>query len=196
VGLEDWSDARPAELSGGMKQRVGLARALATDADVLLMDEPFSALDPLIRRDMQDLLAGLRRELGKTIVFITHDLNEAMRLGDRILILRDGRTVQLGTRSELLSAPADGYVEDFVADVDRSRVLTAADALDPETDAADGRRDGAVSADRPLVDLVPVLAGREEPVAVVGSDGQPLGAVSRRSLLEALAPATRTATHA
>ncbi len=129
VGLGDRGDAYPDELSGGMKQRVGLARALATDADVLLMDEPFSALDPLIRRDMQDLLLKLHAELQKTIVFITHDLNEAMRIGDRILLMKDGAVVQLGTGPEILSSPADDYVTDFVADVDRTRVLTAADVM-------------------------------------------------------------------
>jgi glycine betaine/proline transport system ATP-binding protein len=129
VGLLDRADAKPGQLSGGMKQRVGLARALAADTDVLLMDEPFSALDPLIRRDMQDLLVRLQSDLHKTIIFITHDLNEAMRLGDRILLLKDGRTVQLGTGPEIISAPADEYVADFVSDVDRSRVLTAADVL-------------------------------------------------------------------
>ena len=125
VGLADRIDAYPHELSGGMQQRVGLARGLATEADVLLMDEPFSALDPLIRRDMQDLLAGLQAELQRTIVFITHDLNEAMRLGDRICVLKDGRVVQVGTGPEIIHDPADRYVADFVADVDRSRVLTA-----------------------------------------------------------------------
>ncbi len=129
VGLGDQGDAYPAQLSGGMKQRVGLARALATDSDVLLMDEPYSALDPLIRRDMQELLLRLQSELHKTVVFITHDLNEAMRLGDRILLLKDGRVVQLGTGPEIVSAPADSYVADFVSDVDRSRVLTAADLV-------------------------------------------------------------------
>jgi glycine betaine/proline transport system ATP-binding protein len=112
-----------------MQQRVGLARALASDTDVLLMDEPFSALDPLIRRDMQALLIQLQKELRKTIIFITHDLNEAMRLGDRILLLKDGRKVQLGTGPEILARPADDYVADFVSDVDRSRVLTAEDVL-------------------------------------------------------------------
>ncbi|HYH29025.1 MAG TPA: glycine betaine/L-proline ABC transporter ATP-binding protein [Pseudonocardia sp.] len=129
VGLGDRGDALPDQLSGGMKQRVGLARALASDTDVLLMDEPFSALDPLIRRDMQALLIQLQKELRKTIVFITHDLNEAMRLGDRILLLKDGRLVQLGTGPEILSAPADDYVADFVSDVDRTRVLTAEDVI-------------------------------------------------------------------
>ncbi|PWW22291.1 glycine betaine/proline transport system ATP-binding protein [Geodermatophilus normandii] len=129
VGLLERADARPDQLSGGMRQRVGLARALAADSEVLLMDEPFSALDPLIRRDMQDLLERLQSELSKTIVFITHDLNEAMRLGDRILMLKDGRTVQLGTGPEIISAPADDYVADFTSDVDRTRVLTAGDLL-------------------------------------------------------------------
>jgi glycine betaine/proline transport system ATP-binding protein len=127
VGLAERADARPSALSGGMRQRVGLARALATDADIMLMDEPFSALDPLIRRDMQDLVLKLQVELKKTIIFITHDLNEAMRLGERILILKDGKSVQLGSAPEILSTPADQYVADFVADVDRSRVLTAGD---------------------------------------------------------------------
>jgi glycine betaine/proline transport system ATP-binding protein len=129
VGLADRANARPGALSGGMRQRVGLARALATDADVMLMDEPFSALDPLIRRDMQDLVLKLQADLNRTMVFITHDLNEAMRLGDRILILRDGKSVQLGSGLEILSTPADQYVADFVSEVDRSRVLTAGDLV-------------------------------------------------------------------
>jgi glycine betaine/proline transport system ATP-binding protein len=125
VGLSGWGGSYPRNLSGGMQQRVGLARGLATDAPILLMDEPFSALDPLIRRDMQDLLAELQRELQRTIVFITHDLNEAMRLGDRIAVLRDGAIVQVGTGAEIIAEPANEYVADFVADVDRSRVITA-----------------------------------------------------------------------
>ncbi|MEX0868422.1 MAG: glycine betaine/L-proline ABC transporter ATP-binding protein [Nitriliruptoraceae bacterium] len=129
VGLGDRVDAYPHELSGGMQQRVGLARGLATEADILLMDEPFSALDPLIRRDMQDLLAELQAELNRTIVFITHDLNEAMRLGDRICVLKDGRVVQVGTGAEIIDNPANQYVADFVSDVDRSRVLTAVHAM-------------------------------------------------------------------
>jgi glycine betaine/proline transport system ATP-binding protein len=131
VGLDDWGAARPDQLSGGMKQRVGLARALASDAPVLLMDEAFSALDPLIRREMQDQLLALQSRLGKTIVFITHDLNEAMRLGDRVAILRDGRLVQLGTPESILAAPADDYVARFLADVDRTRVFTAEDVMSP-----------------------------------------------------------------
>lgn len=129
VGLGDRGDAYPDQLSGGQRQRVGLARALATDAEILLMDEPFSALDPLIRRDMQDLLLNLQRDLRRTIIFVTHDLNEAMRLGDRIMVMRDGRVVQLGTASEILHTPSSDYVRDFVSDVDRSRVLTAREIM-------------------------------------------------------------------
>ncbi len=131
VGLEDWADNYPDELSGGMQQRVGIARAFATGTDILLMDEAFSALDPLIRREMQQQLVELQEELGKTIVFITHDLNEAMFLGDRIAVMRDGRIVQIGTPNEILKDPANDYVAQFVEDVDRGRVLTAADVMEP-----------------------------------------------------------------
>ena len=129
VGLGQWADSLPHELSGGMRQRVGLARALAADTDILLMDEAFSALDPLIRREMQDQLLELQQTLGKTIVFITHDLNEAMYLGDRIAVMRDGRVVQVGTSEQILSNPADDYVAQFIADVDRTRVLTASSVM-------------------------------------------------------------------
>ncbi|MQA02303.1 MAG: betaine/proline/choline family ABC transporter ATP-binding protein [Streptosporangiales bacterium] len=126
VGLAHRMDAYPHELSGGQQQRIGLARALATEADILLMDEPFSALDPLIRRDMQDLLLELQGEVRKTVLFVTHDLNEAMRIGDRIMVMKDGGVVQLGTGPEIIAEPATEYVRDFVSDVDRTRVLTAA----------------------------------------------------------------------
>ncbi|WP_084074916.1 glycine betaine/L-proline ABC transporter ATP-binding protein [Demequina sp. NBRC 110052] len=125
VGLAGWEDKVPSQLSGGMQQRVGLARALAADTEVLLMDEAFSALDPLIRREMQEQLLELQSTLGKTIIFITHDLNEAMFLGDRIAVMRDGRIVQIGSPEDILTDPANEYVEQFVADVDRTRVLTA-----------------------------------------------------------------------
>ena len=131
VGLEGWGGYKPDELSGGMRQRVGLARALAAETDILLMDEAFSALDPLIRREMQDQLIDLQGKLGKTILFITHDLNEAMRLGDRIAMMRDGRVEQVGTAEEILRDPASDYVSRFVADVDRTRVLTAGSIAEP-----------------------------------------------------------------
>ena len=130
TGLEGWEDNLPSELSGGMQQRVGLARALAAGTDVLLMDEAFSALDPLIRREMQDQLVELQEQLGKTILFITHDLNEAMRLGDRIAMMRSGQIVQIGTAEQILTDPANDYVAQFVHDVDRSRVLTAASVME------------------------------------------------------------------
>lgn len=131
VGLDAWADAKPDELSGGMQQRVGIARALAAETDVLLMDEAFSALDPLIRREMQEQLVDLQQRLGKTIVFITHDLNEAMFLGDRIAVMRDGRIVQIGSPEEILTDPANDYVAQFVQDVDRARVLTASSVMEP-----------------------------------------------------------------
>lgn len=125
VGLADYIDQYPDQLSGGMQQRVGLARALANDPEVLLMDEAFSALDPLIRKDMQDELIDLQQKMQKTIIFITHDLDEALRLGDRIALMRDGAIVQIGTPEEILVHPANDYVERFVQDVDRSKVLVA-----------------------------------------------------------------------
>lgn len=131
VGLNGWADSLPSELSGGMQQRVGLARAFAADTQILLMDEAFSALDPLIRREMQELLVELQQELGKTIIFITHDLNEAMFLGDRIAVMRDGRIMQLVTPNDILTDPANDYVAQFVQDVDRARVLTAGDVMEP-----------------------------------------------------------------
>ena len=143
VGLEGWGDKLPSALSGGMQQRVGIARALAADTDILLMDEAFSALDPLIRREMQEQLLDLQRTLKKTIVFITHDLNEAMFLGDRIAVMRDGRIVQIGTPEDILTDPANDYVEQFVQDVDRARVLTAGNVMErprPRVDASAGPR--------------------------------------------------------
>jgi glycine betaine/proline transport system ATP-binding protein len=124
VGLSGYENNFPDELSGGMQQRVGLARALAADPDILMFDEPFSALDPLIRRDMQNEVIRLHHEVGKTMVFITHDLAEALKLGDRILIMRDGEIVQIGTPDEVVGAPADDYVRDFTSDVPKSHVLT------------------------------------------------------------------------
>ncbi|MBA5221409.1 glycine betaine/L-proline ABC transporter ATP-binding protein [Streptomyces griseoaurantiacus] len=173
-GLAGWESSWPDELSGGMQQRVGLARALATDADLLLMDESFSALDPLIRRDMQDQLLELQKTLKKTIVFITHDLNEAMRLGDRIAVMRDGRIVQTGTAEDILLRPADDYVASFTKDVDRSRVLTAESVMDTEVrgDEADC---GCETADpaTPFTQLCALSARLSHPVAVVaGGEGE------------------------
>jgi glycine betaine/proline transport system ATP-binding protein len=143
VGLEGWEDALPGQLSGGMQQRVGLARALAVDPDILLMDEAFSALDPLIRRDMQQELVALQSEMHKTIIFITHDLDEALFLGNRIVLMKDARIEQIGTAEEILSSPATPYVERFVEEVDKSKVLTVSAVMQrPRTVAypADGPR--------------------------------------------------------
>ncbi len=129
VGLEGWESKYPDELSGGMKQRVGLARALANDADILLMDEAFSALDPLIREEMQDELLALQSKMNKTIIFITHDLNEALKLGDQIAFLRDGELIQVGTPEEITTNPVNDYVEKFVRGVDMSKILTAKDVM-------------------------------------------------------------------
>ncbi|MGA0359496.1 MAG: quaternary amine ABC transporter ATP-binding protein [Ilumatobacteraceae bacterium] len=129
VGLEPYASSMPSQLSGGMQQRVGLARALASDPDILLMDEAFSALDPLIRRQMQDEMMAIQKKLRKTILFITHDLNEALRIGDRVCIMRGGRIVQIGTPEEILTKPATGYVAEFVQDVDQGRVILVSDVM-------------------------------------------------------------------
>ncbi|MEU8542779.1 betaine/proline/choline family ABC transporter ATP-binding protein [Streptomyces sp. NPDC048717] len=193
-GLAGWEKSWPDELSGGMQQRVGLARALATDADLLLMDESFSALDPLIRRDMQDQLLVLQRKLKKTIVFITHDLNEAMRLGDRIAVMRDGRIVQLGTAEDILVRPANDYVASFIQDVDRTRVLTAGAVMtDGTVSAADCPADcacQAVGPDTVLAELCAISARAPHPVVVRDEDGSALGVVPQEKLLAAMGSLT------
>ncbi|MGW0996141.1 quaternary amine ABC transporter ATP-binding protein [Streptomyces sp. NPDC002520] len=183
-GLAGWEKSWPDELSGGMQQRVGLARALATDADLLLMDESFSALDPLIRRDMQDQLLELQKKLKKTIVFITHDLNEAMRLGDRIAVMRDGRIVQNGTAEDILLRPENDYVASFIQDVDRSRVLTAAAVMDTEVDGDEADcRCATAGPDMPFTELCALSARLSHPVAVVDADGGLVGVVPRQRLV-------------
>ena len=142
VGLKGWEDSYPAQLSGGMQQRVGLARALALDPEVLLMDEAFSALDPLIRRDMQDELIKLQDKMHKTIIFISHDLDEAIKLGDRIILMKDGFIVQEGTAEEILTNPATRYVEKFVEDVDLSKVITAGYVMKNPEEVASLTHDG------------------------------------------------------
>jgi glycine betaine/proline transport system ATP-binding protein len=186
VGLEDVESSFPDQLSGGMQQRVGVARAFVANPAVMLYDEPFSALDPLIRRDMQDEVMRLQRETGKTMVFITHDLPEALRLGDRIAIMRDGEIVQLGTGEELVGSPADDYVQNFVRDVPRSHVLTLRWIMrDPAPgESTDGAR---LPLGTTVRDAVPVLASSEQPVAAVDADGRVLGLVDRVAVLRAIA---------
>jgi glycine betaine/proline transport system ATP-binding protein len=184
VGLEDAASQFPDELSGGMQQRVGLARAFAVDPKVLLYDEPFSALDPLIRRDMQDEVIRLQQDTGTTTVFITHDLPEALRLGDRIAIMRDGRIVQLGTPEELVGSPADEYVANFVRDIPRSHVLTLRWIM---REAHPGEEDG------PRLDVattvrhaVPVIASSDRPCCAVDGD-RVVGVVDKAAVLQAIA---------
>ena len=169
VGLAQYSDSYPNQLSGGMQQRVGLARGLAAEPQVLLMDEPFGALDPLIRRDMQDELLELQRSLGKTIVFITHDLNEALILGDKIAIMKGGRFVQVGTAEEIVGSPADAYVEAFTKDIDRSRVFPAqrvAKSADPIQKSDLGAEAALAAMDRLGRDAIYVVDGGK-PVGVL-----------------------------
>jgi glycine betaine/proline transport system ATP-binding protein len=161
VGLKGYENSYPDQLSGGMQQRVGLARALAGDPDLLLFDEPFSALDPLIRRDMQNEVIRLHHELGKTMVFITHDLAEALKLGDRILIMRDGEIVQIGAPDEVVGAPADDYVREFVSDVPKSHVLTLRWVMRPISEEA--------GADAPVLQSNVVV--REAARAVLAAQG-------------------------
>jgi glycine betaine/proline transport system ATP-binding protein len=150
VGLKGWEDSYPDQLSGGMQQRVGLARALALDADVMLMDEAFSALDPLIRRDMQDELLELQDKVQKTIVFISHDLDEAIKLGDRIVLMKDGMIVQVGTAEEILTNPANEYVAKFVEDVDMTKVITAENIMKKSETIAYYKTDGPKAALRKM----------------------------------------------
>jgi glycine betaine/proline transport system ATP-binding protein len=184
VGLGGWGNAFPEELSGGMQQRVGLGRALANDPEILLFDEPFSALDPLIRRDMQDQVIALQRDLRKTMIFITHDLAEALKLGDRIAIMKDGRFVQVGTPEEVVAHPADDYVADFTRDVPRAHVLTARAIMRPVN--GDGSGDGpSVAADTIVQALIPMVAAEDRTIRVL-DDGAVVGVVDRNAVMSAL----------
>ena len=184
VGLQDFADRYPGELSGGMQQRVGLGRALATDPDILLMDEAFSALDPLIRYDMQNMLLDLQTELKKTIVFITHDLDEALRIGDNVAILRDGSMVQQGRPQDIVLTPADDYVADFVKDVNRGKLVRVESIMKP----------GTTCASAPAIPLGTRLEraalALSEAAADLGKvtdrDGTALGTVSQLDLLDAM----------
>ena len=185
VGLKGWEAHYPRQLSGGMQQRVGLARALAVDPDILLFDEPFSALDPLIRREMQDELLRLQATLRKTSVFITHDFAEALKLGDRIAIMRDGQFVQVGTPQELVLNPKNDYVRAFIKDAPRAKVLTAGDVMGPCP--AGFRANGRVTpAESRLESVMPMLVESDEPVAVL-ANGQAVGLLDRVTMIRALA---------
>jgi glycine betaine/proline transport system ATP-binding protein len=169
VGLTGNESSYPDQLSGGMQQRVGLARALAVDPTLMMFDEPFSALDPLIRRDMQNEVIRLHHEVGKTMIFITHDLQEALKLGDRILIMRDGEIVQIGTPDEVVAAPADDYVKDFVSDIPRSHVLTLRWVARPPREGE--RQEGPVmQADQIIRDAARTVLEVDGPVRVYDHD--------------------------
>jgi glycine betaine/proline transport system ATP-binding protein len=185
VGLEDAANQFPDQLSGGMQQRVGLARAFAVDPKLMLYDEPFSALDPLIRRDMQDEVIRLQHETGKTMLFITHDLPEALRIGDRIAIMRDGAIVQLGTPEELVGSPADDYVANFVRDIPRTNVLTLRWIMRAPRPGED-KHGPELDVRTTVNDAVPLVAATEGPVRAV-EDGRTVGVVDREAVLHAIA---------
>ena len=194
VNLSGWGDRYCHELSGGMQQRVGLARALAANSAILLMDEPFSALDPLIRRQLQDEFLALSRSMGKTVVFITHDLDEAIRIGDRIAVMKDGVIIQIDTPEEIVTAPKHDYVAKFVADISRLNVITARRVMKPPASLV--ARDGQAGVDIAqlhkvnerdrLAALVEISAKTPEPLAVTDDDGNIVGIVDRQSILEGL----------
>ena len=184
VGLQGYEDSYPHHLSGGMQQRVGLARALATDADILLMDEAFSALDPLIRSDMRTLLLELQNELHKTIVFVTHDLEEAIEIGDRIAILRDGEIIQNGDSQDIVLRPADSYIADFTKNINRGRVIRVGSIMEP---LRPGLQGPDCAHDMVLEEALPLVAESSgDEARVVDDAGEPVGAVSLGSLVRAL----------
>jgi glycine betaine/proline transport system ATP-binding protein len=183
VGLADWSDRQVHELSGGMQQRVGLARAFATDAPILLMDEPFSALDPLIRNKLQDELLDFQRDMGRTILFVSHDLDEAMKIGNRIAIMEGGRIVQVGTPQQIVMAPKTHYVAEFVAHMNPLNVLRAREVMQPATDTeADAR---AVAPDTPVREIMGLQGEAVGPVVVV-QDGRVVGRITLQDVVRAL----------
>lgn len=189
VGLKGFENHYPAQLSGGMQQRVGIARALTANTDIMLMDEAFSALDPLIRTDMQDLLLELQQELNKTIIFITHDLDEALKLADHLVILKDGYVVQQGEPQHILLNPNDPYIEDFVSDINRARVLRVRSIMTPLDGASvPSGAHGEVDIDDTLESMIGKSGGDTSYSYVVTDDGSPVGTLDMTSLVRALVP--------
>ena len=184
VGLEGYETYYPGQLSGGMQQRVGLARALATDAEILLMDEAFSALDPLIRSEMQNILLDLQNELHKTIIFITHDLDEALKIGDRIAILRDGSMIQDSDPQEIIMNPADDYVSDFIKDINRARVIQAKSIMTPTKTKSSGP---VVQENMVLEDILQIMSDDpSKPVTIENSKGKITGKIEMGNLIEGM----------
>ncbi|MEX0449718.1 ATP-binding cassette domain-containing protein [Spiribacter sp. 221] len=188
VGLQGNDNQHPHQLSGGMQQRVGIARALTSNSDIMLMDEAFSALDPLIRTDMQDLLLELQKELHKTIVFITHDLDEALKLADHLVILKDGYIVQQGEPQEILLHPNDPYIVDFISDINRARVLRVRSVMEHTTEALDGAIAGDVDGDTNLEAVIAESEGDTNLTYRVVSDGEQIGVLDMKTLVRALVP--------
>ncbi len=192
VGLFGFADHYPHQLSGGMQQRVGIARALASNSPIMLMDEAFSALDPLIRTDMQDLLLELQTELHKTIVFITHDLDEALKLADHLVILKDGYIVQQGEPQHILLNPNDPYIEDFVSDINRARVLRVRSIMTPLQDGVPENAHGEVDYNDTLESMIAHSGGDTSHSYVVVKDGVPVGTLNMTNLVKALVPRAAT----
>jgi glycine betaine/proline transport system ATP-binding protein len=185
VGLEGREEYYPRELSGGQQQRVGIARSLAVEPEVWFLDEPFSALDPLIRREMQDEFLRLQRMLHKTIVFITHDFDEAVRLGDRIAIMKDGAVIQLATPEQLVTNPADDYVAQFTRDAPRGKLISVASIMEPPGDTT-RKSDQVLDASAKLNDVAADVLASEQPLSVRDEKGATIGSVSRRRLIDVL----------
>ncbi|OAP36726.1 glycine/betaine ABC transporter [Sinorhizobium glycinis] len=196
VGLADWTARYPSELSGGMQQRVGLARALAADPEIILMDEPFSALDPLIRRQLQDEFRQLTKSLGKSAVFITHDLEEAIRIGDRIAIMKDGVIVQVGTAEEIVTKPADDYVSDFVAGISRIHLVKAHSVMRPLAEFKSAQPHCDVDAllrtspEADIGELIDLTMQSDRDAVAVVENGAVVGVVTTRGLLRGVAGTT------
>ena len=188
VGLGGYENHYPHQLSGGMQQRVGIARALTSNSPIMLMDEAFSALDPLIRTDMQDLLLELQKDLHKTIIFITHDLDEALKLADHLVILKDGAIVQQGEPQHILLNPNDPYIEDFVSDINRARVLKVRSIMAPLGSASTDNAAGEVDADDTLENLIAQSGGDTSHNYLVVKDGEPVGVLDMKDLVRALVP--------
>jgi glycine betaine/proline transport system ATP-binding protein len=191
VGLQGQGDQYPHQLSGGMQQRVGIARALTSNSDIMLMDEAFSALDPLIRTDMQDLLKELQAELQKTVVFITHDLDEALKLADHLVILKDGFVVQQGEPQHILLKPADPYIEDFVSDINRARVLRVRSVMTQANDAP-GEQAGEIDHDDTLETVIALSEGDTTLSYRVMKDGKSVGVLNMRKLIRSLVPSQQS----